>query len=69
MIIIGPALNTGIGQLSKKYTRLFGNESVYHVFGEELPQWAYLHAPNSSASRIRQICKETYKKPSLYDHL
>jgi len=38
MIIIGPALNTGIGQLSKKYTRLFGNESVYYVFGKELPQ-------------------------------
>ena len=38
MIIIGPGLNTGIGQLCKKYTRLFGNESVYYVFGKELPE-------------------------------
>ena len=38
MIVIGPALNTGIGQLCKKYTRLFGNESVYYVFGKELPE-------------------------------
>ena len=38
MIVIGPALNTGIGQLCKKYTHLFGIESVYYVFGKELPQ-------------------------------
>ena len=38
MIVIGPALNTGIGQLCKKYTHLFGIESVYYVFGKELPE-------------------------------
>ena len=38
MIIIGPALNTGIGQHAKKYTRLFGVNSVYYVIGKELPQ-------------------------------
>jgi glycosyltransferase involved in cell wall biosynthesis len=38
MIVIGPALNTGIGQHAKKYTKLFGVESVYYVIGKELPQ-------------------------------
>jgi glycosyltransferase involved in cell wall biosynthesis len=38
MIVIGPALNTGIGQHAKKYTQLFGNSSVYYVIGKELPQ-------------------------------
>ena len=38
MIVIGPALNTGIGQHAKKYTQLFGNSSMYFVIGKELPQ-------------------------------
>ena len=38
MIVIGPALNTGIGQHAKKYTKLFGIESAYYVIGKELPQ-------------------------------
>ena len=38
MIIIGPALNTCTGQHAKKYTRLFGVNSVYYVIGKELPQ-------------------------------
>jgi len=38
MIVIGPALNTGIGHHAKKYTQLFGNTCAYYVFGKELPQ-------------------------------
>ena len=38
MIVIGTALNTGIGQHAKKYTKLFGIESAYYVIGKELPQ-------------------------------
>lgn len=38
MIVIGPALNSGIGQHAKKYTQLFGNESGYYVFGQKLPE-------------------------------
>jgi glycosyltransferase involved in cell wall biosynthesis len=38
MIVIGPALNTGIGHHAKKYTKLFGKESAYFVIGNKLPQ-------------------------------
>ena len=38
MIVIGPALNTGIGQHAKKYTKVFGHKSSYHILGKELPQ-------------------------------
>ena len=38
MIVIGPALNTGIGHHAKKYTRLFENTCAYYIFGKELPQ-------------------------------
>ena len=38
MIVIGPALNTGIGHHAQKYTRLFQPDSTYHIFGSELPE-------------------------------
>lgn len=37
MIIIGPHLNTGIGQHAKKYVKLFLPNSKYYVFGNEIP--------------------------------
>lgn len=36
MIIIGPKLNTGIGNLAKKYVQLFP-DCVYHFIGDQLP--------------------------------
>jgi len=41
MIIIGPDLNTGIGNQAFKYTRLFLPDSEYHVFGSEIPEHAH----------------------------
>ncbi len=38
MIVIGPALNTGIGHHAKKYVRLFLPDSQYYVFGSKLPE-------------------------------
>lgn len=38
MIVIGPALNTGIGNHAKKYIDLFRPDSSYHVFGSKLPE-------------------------------
>jgi glycosyltransferase involved in cell wall biosynthesis len=38
MIVIGPALNTGIGHHAQKYTKLFQPDSRYYVFGSELPE-------------------------------
>ena len=38
MIIIGPNLNTGIGNQALKYTRLFQPDSSYHVYGSQLPE-------------------------------
>jgi glycosyltransferase involved in cell wall biosynthesis len=38
MIIIGPNLNTGIGNQALKYTRLFKPDSSYHVYGSQLPE-------------------------------
>ena len=38
MIIIGPALNTGIGHHAKKYIDLFRPDSSYRVFGSKLPE-------------------------------
>ena len=38
MIIIGPALNTGIGHHAKKYIDLFRPDSSYRVFGTKLPE-------------------------------
>jgi len=38
MILIGPALNTGIGHHAKKYVNLFRPDSSYHVFGSKLPE-------------------------------
>lgn len=38
MIIIGPDLNTGIGNQAIKYTRLFKPDSSYHVYGSQLPE-------------------------------
>ena len=37
MIIIGPQLNSGIGQHGFKYTKVFDNAS-YHFIGSELPE-------------------------------
>ena len=37
MIVIGPALNTGIGHHAKKYTNVFPN-SEYYMFGSQLPE-------------------------------
>jgi|TARA_R110000823_G_C15894033_1_gene496267 glycosyltransferase involved in cell wall biosynthesis len=37
MIIVGPQLNSGIGQHAFKYTKVFENAS-YHVIGSELPE-------------------------------
>jgi glycosyltransferase involved in cell wall biosynthesis len=37
MIIIGPQLNSGIGQHAFKYTKVFDNAS-YHFIGSELPE-------------------------------
>jgi glycosyltransferase involved in cell wall biosynthesis len=38
MIVIGPNLNTGIGNQALKYTRLFKPDSSYHVYGTQLPE-------------------------------
>ena len=38
MIIIGPKLNTGIGNQAIKYTQLFQPDSTYHVFGSKIPE-------------------------------
>ena len=38
MIIIGPHLNTGIGNHAQKYTRLFQSDTSYHVFGSKIPE-------------------------------
>jgi len=38
MIVIGPALNTGIGHHAKKYVKLFLPDSQYYVFGSKLPE-------------------------------
>ena len=38
MIIIGPHLNTGIGNQAQKYTRLFQPDSSYHVYGSKIPE-------------------------------
>ena len=38
MIIIGPHLNTGIGNQAIKYTQLFQPDSTYHVFGSKIPE-------------------------------
>jgi glycosyltransferase involved in cell wall biosynthesis len=38
MIVIGPALNTGIGHHAKKYVGLFLPDSQYYVFGSKLPE-------------------------------
>ena len=37
MIIIGPALNTGIGNHAFKYKRIFAPNSMYFQFGNKLP--------------------------------
>ena len=41
MIIIGPHLNTGIGNHAQKYTRLFQSDTSYHVFGSKIPEHAH----------------------------
>src|SRR5210317_587251 len=38
MIVIGPSLLSGIGNMGKKYTRLFLPDSKYCVFGDKLPE-------------------------------
>jgi glycosyltransferase involved in cell wall biosynthesis len=38
MIIIGPDLNSGIGNQAFKYTKLFLPDSEYHVFGSKIPE-------------------------------
>jgi glycosyltransferase involved in cell wall biosynthesis len=38
MIVIGPALNTGMGHHAKKYVKLFLPDSQYYVFGSKLPE-------------------------------
>ena len=38
MIVIGPGLNSGIGNMGKKYTSLFLPDSKYYIFGNELPE-------------------------------
>ena len=38
MIVIGPALNSGIGNQAVKYVKLFDPNSNYYVFGSKLPE-------------------------------
>jgi len=38
MIVIGPALNSGIGNQAIKYVKLFDPNSHYYVFGSKLPE-------------------------------
>lgn len=38
MIVIGPSLLSGIGNMGKKYTKLFLPDSKYYVFGDTLPE-------------------------------
>ena len=38
MIVIGPSLLSGIGNMGKKYTSLFLPDSKYYVFGDKLPE-------------------------------
>jgi glycosyltransferase involved in cell wall biosynthesis len=38
MIVIGPALNTGIGHHAQKYTNLFLPDSGYYIYGSKLPE-------------------------------
>ena len=38
MIVIGPGLLSGIGNMGKKYTSLFLPDSKYYVFGDKIPE-------------------------------
>jgi len=72
MIVIGPALNTGIGQHAKKYTSLFGINSVYYVLGKELPQCdngLIFLLPIPDHIEYLKHAKRRIKKPRLYDRL